>query len=407
MISMPVSSPTWPVVPLGSLLERIEAGKSPKALDRPAGDGEAGVIKVSAVTWNTFLPDENKALPPGYPFAKEVQIRKGDLLLSRANTVELIAAVVLVNMDHPNLMLSDKILRLVPKDQEACPGYLLYALRTREARRHFESHATGTSGSMRNISQDNIRSCPVLLPPLPEQKRIAAILDKADSIRRKRRAAELIADDLIPSIHRELFGDPVANPKRWETVRLGDMVEIASGGTPSKAREDYWTGTMPWVSPKDMKTLYIGDAQDHVSAAALDETTLKVIPPNSVLIVVRGMIMAHTIPVAKNEVEVTINQDMKAMTPRKGLHPEYLLWTLKAAHHLLLSKVSNAGHGTKRLEVSAFADFSLPLPAYSAQAEFASQVSQVRKVVARQAAAGEQSEACFEALVQRAFQGEL
>src|SRR5262249_29962514 len=154
-----------------------------KALDRPAGQGEFGVIKVSAVTWNTFLPGENKALPSDYAVPEEIKIRKGDLLLSRANTTELIAAVVVVDADYPNLMLSDKILRLVPMRDRVCTRFLLYALRTTTARRHFESHATGTSGSMRNISQDNISTCPIPLPPLPEQKRIAALLGKADEVR--------------------------------------------------------------------------------------------------------------------------------------------------------------------------------------------------------------------------------
>jgi len=85
---------------LGSVLERIEAGKSPKALDRPARNGELGVIKVSAVTWNSFLPEENKALPADYRVPEDIRVRRGDLLLSRANTTELVAAVVLVDADN-------------------------------------------------------------------------------------------------------------------------------------------------------------------------------------------------------------------------------------------------------------------------------------------------------------------
>jgi type I restriction enzyme S subunit len=286
------------------------------------------------------------------------------------------------------------------------PEFLNYYMQTPPARTYFLRCAKQTTG-IASVNRTQLSGLPVPLPGLPEQKRIAAILDKADGIRRKRWETRLLADNLIPSVYHEMFGDPVSNPMQWETVRLGDKVAITSGGTPSKAREDYWTGSTPWVSPKDMKASYIFDAQDHISPLALDETTLKVIPTNSILIVVWGMIMAHTIPIAKNEVEVTINQDMKAITPRKGLHPDYLLWTLKAAHHLLLSKVSNAGHGTKRLEVSAFTDFPLPLPADSLQAAFASQASQARKLLAKQAVAEQECEACFDSLVQRAFRGEL
>src|SRR5262249_5912407 len=139
-------------------------------------------------------------------------------------------------------------------------------------------------------------------------------------------------------------------------------VDIISGGTPSKAHSDYWNGSIPWGSPKDMKVVYLDDTLDHVSDLALKETTLKLIPEGSILIVVRGMILAHTVPVSINEAPVTINQDMKALVPSERLKSDYLLWTLKAAHGYLLSRVSTAAHGTKRMEVEVLADFQIPLP---------------------------------------------
>jgi type I restriction enzyme S subunit len=98
------------------------------------------------------------------------------LLISRANTRELVGAVVLVESDYPMRLLSDKTLRLVIDENRACKDYLLFALRTELAREHIELYATGTSDSMRNISQDVITSTPIRLPLLGKQRKIATRL---------------------------------------------------------------------------------------------------------------------------------------------------------------------------------------------------------------------------------------
>ena len=146
----------WVWTTLELLLERIEAGHSFRAQGRPAKKGELGVIKVSAMTWGKFLPNENKALLPDTDPGNTPKVCKGDLLISRANTVELVGAVVLVEEDYPSLFLSDKSLRLVPITEEVSKEFLLYALRTRQVRDVFEGEPTGVSESMRNISQDKI-----------------------------------------------------------------------------------------------------------------------------------------------------------------------------------------------------------------------------------------------------------
>jgi type I restriction enzyme S subunit len=167
----------WAAVTIGGLLQGIEAGKSFATQGGPARDGEVGVIKVSAMTWGEFRPEENKALPPGTAIEQRWVVRAGDLLLSRANTQEYVGACVLVPRDHPNLILSDKSLRLVPADG-IDPRWLLHALRSGPARTQIEQLATGTKDSMRNISQAKIRTLRLLLPPAEEQSRIADELER-------------------------------------------------------------------------------------------------------------------------------------------------------------------------------------------------------------------------------------
>ncbi len=109
---------------LGDLLLDIQAGKSPSCEERPATSDEWGVLKVSAVSWGAFKPEENKVLPQNFVVPPEYEVQTGDLLISRANTVELVGATVLVNGTRAKLMLSDKTLRLVTKDNLVSKSYL-------------------------------------------------------------------------------------------------------------------------------------------------------------------------------------------------------------------------------------------------------------------------------------------
>ncbi len=161
---------------LGCILNEIQTGKSFLTAEVLARPDELGVLKVSAVSWAQFRADQAKALKGEYAPAENHRVKQDDLLISRANTRELVGAVVLVERDYPMRLLSDKTLRLVVDESRANKDYLLLALRTELAREHIELYATGTSDSMRNISQDVIASIPILLPPLDDQRHIVARL---------------------------------------------------------------------------------------------------------------------------------------------------------------------------------------------------------------------------------------
>ncbi len=170
---------------LGSLLERLEAGRSLGGSAPPAGPGEWGIIKVSAMTWGEFRPQENKKIAtenadPRY------QIRPGDVLMSRANTTEYVGAPVYVERAPERLLLSDKSLRLVPKT--GVDGrWLASVLASRSTRAKVSELATGTKDSMRNISQQSLLSLSVP-QATPEQQSLVVrqareLADGAGSVR--------------------------------------------------------------------------------------------------------------------------------------------------------------------------------------------------------------------------------
>jgi hypothetical protein len=161
----------WSMVPIELFIDRVEAGKSFTCLPRHATENEWGVIRVSAMSWGSFRPEEHKAVPHDRSIDPRHEIRRGDLLISRANTVELVGASVLVDETRPKLLLSDKSLRLIPYP-EISKQWLNYALSSPMTRRQFGADATGTSDSMRNLSQKKILRLLVGLPPTNEQEEI-------------------------------------------------------------------------------------------------------------------------------------------------------------------------------------------------------------------------------------------
>jgi type I restriction enzyme, S subunit len=163
-----------PTVALGTALERIEGGKSPRAENRPPGPEELGVLKVSAVRPFRFSPEESKALLPGTSMPDAAMVQGGDVLITRANTPLRVGYVARVPADvRKGLYLADKTLRLVPSPN-LNPDFLVAAMALGAARTHLTSSASGTSASMVNISQDRIRETPIPLPSLDRQREISS-----------------------------------------------------------------------------------------------------------------------------------------------------------------------------------------------------------------------------------------
>lgn len=175
----PFSLPNgWTWIRMGELVLDADSGWSPKCEDFPRAGNSWGVIKVSAVSWDRFLPEENKQLLSGVEPRESARIRQGDFLISRANTSELVAKCVVVKEALTNLMLSDKIVRLRLVGPLNRVFLSLVNNHLDYARAHYASKASGTSLSMKNVSRDIICSLPVPLPPLAEQHRIVAKVDE-------------------------------------------------------------------------------------------------------------------------------------------------------------------------------------------------------------------------------------
>ena len=162
---------SWELRTLDELLDSIDAGWSPQCETRPARNSEWGVLKVSAVSSGQYLAEQNKALPPDLEPRATIEVRPGDVLLARASGVlELVGTTAFVFETRPNLMLSDKVMRLRPS--RAMDGrFLHYSMQSEAARKQIVEFCGGSH--MRNLAQASLRAVRVGVPPIAEQREIA------------------------------------------------------------------------------------------------------------------------------------------------------------------------------------------------------------------------------------------
>lgn len=156
-------------------------------------------------------------------------------------------------------------------------------------------------------------------------------------------------------------------PAHWSVEKLKFFVGFAGGGTPSKDNPDYWEGSIPWVSPKDMKRPRISETEDYITAAGQMNSPCTLIPPLSVLTVVRSGILQHSIPVALNTVPVTLNQDMKALLPTERADSRFLAYQISGCQKELREEWVKQGATVESIEHQRMADSELGLPPVSEQ----------------------------------------
>ena len=164
-------------VRLKFLLNSIEQGWSPECDNVAAQDGEWGVLKTGCVNNAVFNPRENKRLPVSIDPVPEYEVRPGDVLMSRANTTELLGSAAYIRETPQRLLLCDKLYRLTAKPAVVEPRFLAWFLASATARSQLEPEATGTSGSMQNIAQDTVRDLWMPMLPYSRQVAVADFLD--------------------------------------------------------------------------------------------------------------------------------------------------------------------------------------------------------------------------------------
>lgn len=392
----------WETSKLGEIFD-IARGGSPRPIDDYITDDPNGVnwVMISDATESGKYINSTKKriLPTGVKRSR--MVRPGDFLLTNS-----------MSFGRPYIMntsgcIHDGWLVLSPKMQNASPDFFYHLLGSQFIFAEFERRAAGAT--VKNLNIDLVKSVGIPLPPLAEQRRIAEVLDKAEALRAKRRAAFAQLDSLTQSLFLDLFGDPATNPKGWPNLALGEVVKLV-GGFAFKS-ENFAEEGKAIVRISNLT----GDGIDLNGIARIPDDKLGngvnyKIKPGDILIAMSGATTGK-IGIAPLELpeELYLNQRVGSYRIRDTslIQREFLLELLRSIFYQRFLWQLAAGAAQPNVSGTQLESASIPLPPISLQHEFARRITAVEKLKTAQRAALAELDALFASLQHRAFRGEL
>ncbi|MCB9109544.1 MAG: restriction endonuclease subunit S [Anaerolineales bacterium] len=382
----------WHTVRLADLIQSAQPGF---ATGERADDGVIQMRMNNVTTngeldWSKFIrvPTTNKQV-------QKYSLKSGDVLFNSTNSPELVGKTTAFLGHKEPIVFSNHFLRLRTNGRRLDPQYLARWLTKQWQLRVFEKYCTQWVNQA-TVRKEDLLSLEIPLPPLDEQRRIAAILSRADRLRRLRRTALELSDGYLQSVFLEMFGE------LENYVPLGKLVTITGGGTPSRKIVEYYQGDIPWLTAKDMIADYISDTQEHVTAEAIKKSATKLVPKGSILVVVKSKVLMRRLPLAITKVPLCHGQDIKSIQCSDRIAPEFLVYVLKHNTPNLLNQARGAN--TEGLTLPMLREIQVPNASVLLQQKFASIVRHVERLRSQQREALRQAEGLFQALLHEAFQ---
>ena len=386
---------SWPLVELSAVCARVSVGHVGKTTEYYTDETGIPFLRTQNVSKSGLnMSDVLYVTKEFHEKLKKSQLYSGDVVLSRVISTQINCAVIPEEFGIANCA---NIILVRPDVKKLDAVFLNYYLKSEIVQRNLMKRQVGSAQSVVNTSV--LKSWEIPLPPLDEQKRIAAILDKADAIRRKRQQAIQLADDFLRSVFLDMFGEPVTNPKGWDNYRMGDVIEFKGGQQPPKDTfiyepqdgyerliqiRDFKSDKFPTYIPKDKaKRLF---KEDDVMIARYG-------PP--VFQILRGL---------KGSYNVAL---MKAI-PKKNILKSFIFHLLQiAAYHDVVVANSERTAGQTGVNLELLNNLNLPLPPVDEQEKVVKLIELIEKLVARKKEHYTEAVQLFNSLSQKAFAGQL
>ena len=395
------STPTgWTVVALSEVVAEAQPGfASGEDLD----EGGVFQFRMNNLDREGGLDLSKKRRVPFDPAKSEkFLLHPGDVLFNATNSPEMVGKSAYFGGHEEPAVFSNHFLRLRPGP--SLDGRFLARWLQHQFQRGVFAAGCRKWVNQATYGKDSLLGLGIPLPPLEEQRRIAAILDKADELRAKRRAVLEHLDTLTQSIFLDMFGDPALNRHGWPEKPLGELGLVATGGTPSRERPEYFDGCIPWVKTTEVDGGTIRRTSESISEDALRDSNCQVFPEGSVVIAMygqgatRGRTSILGLPAATNQAcAVVVTGDL--------MEPTYLHTVLQLAYHRL--RGLGRGGNQANLNLALVRSFEVPMPPLRKQVEFASARAEVDEMRRTTANSDVEMAALRSSLEARAFSGEL
>ncbi|MBD2518885.1 restriction endonuclease subunit S [Nostoc sp. FACHB-973] len=247
--------------------------------------------QVTVKIWGKGVVERNEVTGAEIAASKRLKVHYGQFILSRIDARH--GAFGLIPNSLDGAVVTNDFPVFTPNSQKILPQFLDWMSKTKDFIELCKAASEGTTNRVR-LKEDKFLSMKIPLPPLEEQRRIVMwvekLVGKIEEVRSLRQKSLEEAEVLRVSSAKLIFNELTQADRQ----PLRELVTVQGGGTPSKQNPFFWEGSIPWISPKDMKRREINDSIDHISEEATLKSPAKLLETGSVLIVVRGMILAHT-----------------------------------------------------------------------------------------------------------------
>ena len=283
------------------------------------------------------------------------------------------APVGVVNITLRRICIGRGLCAIQPNDNIIMP-FIYYALTKKQA--YFDKNSTGST--FKAISSKIVTNTIIPIPPIGEQERIVAELDLLSGIIEKKKEQLKAYDRLAQSIFYSMFGDPIDNPKGWETKKLGDVSTIGTGATPSREKEGlYYGGDIHWVKTTEVHNCDITETEESITQLAIEQTNCKIYPPNTLLMAMYGQGKTRG-QIAKLRINAATNQACAAILLDFNIcHLDYV-YELLLINYEYIRALAQGGNQAN-LNMKLVASIPIPLPPLSLQEEFAEKVEAIER----------------------------
>ena len=333
------------------------------------------------------------------PSRADLSVKLGDVCFARMKATRKVLRIDEASVDA---ILSTGFAVLRPNPQYVYSGYLRSWVASDAFQ--FAKDRLCTGATQKAITNAKIKTLPIPLPPLAEQKRIAGILDAADALRARRREALAQLDILLQSTFLDMFGDPVTNPKGWKVTRIGHATQMGTGSTPSRNQKNYFDGSIPWVKSMDVNWGTVTATSECLSSDGVKAARLKLYPKGSIILALYGQGKTRG-KCAILGIDATINQACCALVPRDPNCTQYLFEFLKYSYHRLRGE--SRGGNQENLNMGIVRRFPVPFPPLDFQRRYADLAKSVEKQRTSQLAHLAELDTLMASLQSRAFDGDL
>ncbi len=259
-------------------------------------------------------------------------VRKGQFAYA---TIHLDEGAIALLQQREAVLISPMYTVFSLDNSRVCDRFLLRLLKSPPVIAQYSTMGRGTVHRRKSIAFESLAKLRLFLPPLPEQRRIADILDKADSIRRKRKEAIALTEELLRSAFLEMFGDPVTNPKGWPVRELGSISTIQTGNTPPRAVRAYYGDEIEWVKSDNISpsSYIITEAAERLSIEG--RRVARIAAPRSTIMTCIAGSVDSIGKVALVDREVAFNQQLNALLPEDDIDHRYFFLLLLFSRNLV------------------------------------------------------------------------